>query len=266
MKFAGMVISVSLILFLGFGCSEEEPSSKPERSRIVRKQIQKPKTPRPTPPKPKPAPPAKETKPEPKKAAEIKPASAKKVEPTKQEQPAKPKKPPIKEEKGIYIVKNNDTHSRIAGRKDVYNDPLKWPILYYTNMKVFAKMPISDRFQNQTLPAGARLSLITPDQVAGNLKLLPKKVYAINAISATNEKDIIPSALKLLKNRYPVYITRANIKGVDWLRLRVGFFKDRSKANAEGKKIVQILRLNNSWAAQVGEQELAEFGRYIPVL
>ena len=168
-----------------------------------------------------------------------------------------------KEEEGTYIVRQAETLTRIAGRKDVYGDPLKWPILYFSNRNTLSAIGVEADLITKTLPSGTRLKVITPKQVQENMKAMPSEVWAINVLSVMKDDDILPGALTLLKNKYPVYITLVNVKGADWLRLRVGFFQTRKAANEEGKKIIEMLNIRDSWTTKVGEQELTEYGGYL---
>jgi cell division septation protein DedD len=77
----------------------------------------------------------------------------------------------------------------------------------------------------------------------------------------TSEK-INPFAANLIANGYLVYITRVKVKGRDWTRLRVGFFKDRTDADRQGKRIMAMLNLTDSWVTKVEKEELEEFGGY----
>ncbi len=247
---------------MGSGCSDEEPLSKPTiRKPIVRKAIQRPK---PQPPKPEPV--VQEAKPEPVQervaAQTTTPVRTDKI--VTSDKSKKPEKALIREEAGVYLVKEGDTLSKVAERKDIYGDPLKWPILYQSNQSVLAALDMGDDLPKRALAVGTRLTIITPEQAKENRKKIPQDIWAINTLSVTTKEDMEPSAIKLLKNKYPVYVTRINVKGIDYLRLRVGFFKDKASANTEGKKIARILRLNNIWTAKVEKNELEEYGGFIP--
>jgi septal ring-binding cell division protein DamX len=65
-----------------------------------------------------------------------------------------------------------------------------------------------------------------------------------------------------MKNGYRVYISSAVVKGKEWMRLRVGFFGNRSEASAAGKKITSLLEADGAWVDRLGEQEIKEFGGY----
>jgi len=115
---------------------------------------------------------------------------------------------------------------------------------------------------DRELPEGLRLKIITPDQARENLRSNANKIWSVNVLSATARVDIIPSTIRLIRDGYPVYITTAKVKGKDWIRLRVGFFKSRIEADAERKKIMTLLNLDNSWITKVGQKEFEEFGSY----
>jgi septal ring-binding cell division protein DamX len=65
-----------------------------------------------------------------------------------------------------------------------------------------------------------------------------------------------------MKNGYRVYIANAEVKGKEWMRLRVGFFRDRPKAAAAGKEMVSMLKAGDAWVTKLEKSELEEFGGY----
>lgn len=163
---------------------------------------------------------------------------------------------------GYYIVKKGESLSGIAARKDVYGGSLKWPIIYRSNIDKLDKLQLGEDFADSELPEGVRLKIISPDEVKENLKRRIHNVWAVNVLSATTNRKIISTTIRLIKNGYPVYITRAKVKGKDWMRLRVGFFKNKTKADTESKKIMTMLNLTDSWVTKVEKKELEEFGGY----
>jgi len=172
------------------------------------------------------------------------------------------KKKPAKAIDGYYRVRKGDSLFKVAGLKDVYGNPMKWPSLFRLNMGGLSGMGLSDDFENKDLPVGLGLRFVTSDEAAENLTELGKKVWVVNVLSSRTSKKIVPAALKLMKNGYRVYISSAVVKGQEWMRLRVGFFGDRPKATAAGKKIMSVLEADDAWVAKLGELELKEFGGY----
>jgi hypothetical protein len=129
-------------------------------------------------------------------------------------------------------------------------------------MDKLGKLRLAEDLPDRELPEGVRLKIVSPDEMRENLKDIGHNVWAVNVLSGTSNGQIIPAAIRLISNGYPVYITRVKLKGKDWMRLRVGFFKNRTDADKEGKKIMTILNLADSWITEVRKQELEEFGGY----
>ena len=163
---------------------------------------------------------------------------------------------------GYYIVKKGESLSGVAARKDVYGDSLKWPILYRANMDKLGKLQLREDFTDSELPEGVRLKIISPDEVQENLKKRIHNMWVVHILSATTNREIIPVTIRLIKNGYPAYITRAKVKGKDWMRLRVGFFKNKIEADTQSKKIMTVLNLADSWVTKVEKKELEKFGGY----
>ena len=178
----------------------------------------------------------------------------------RKEQPEK--KEPVKETEGTYRVRKGDSLFKIAGRKDVYGNPLKWPSLFRLNMKELNEMAVSNDLEHRELPEGLGLRFVTSNEASNNRARLGKKVWVVNALSSQTSKKIVPAAVKLMKNGYRVYISTAVVKGKEWMRLRVGFFGERARASAEGKKIRSLLESEGVWVASLGKQEVKEFGGY----
>jgi len=186
---------------------------------------------------------------------------------TKEEAPPAEKppetKPALQEEvEGYYIVKEGDSLAGISGREIVYGDPLKWPVLYRYNLEKFADMPEGDDLPDRMLPTGLKLKILTPDKIAENLQKRPNHYWVINILSDPANEKIVPAAIKLVKNGYPIYITKANVKGKDWMRLRLGFFETRKEAETEGSKIMDMMNFRDTWNTKIRERELKEFGGF----
>jgi hypothetical protein len=198
-----------------------------------------------------------------KKITAIKDADFDKKPPDVLQDEKKPEKEkPVKAIDGYYRIRKGDSLFKVAGRKDVYGNSMKWPSLFRLNMVGLSGMRLSEDFEHKELPAGLGLRFVTPDEAAENLTKLGNKAWVVNVLSSQTSKKIVPAALKLMKNGYLVYISSAVVKGQEWMRLRVGYFGDRSEASAAGKKIVSLLEADGAWIARLGEQELKEFGGY----
>jgi hypothetical protein len=247
-----------LPVFLGGACSKEDPEEVKAPKVVV--PIKKPQQ------KPAVAVPAgEEAKKEPEKVAseteEVPAPEKKQLLPT-----AGVKQPEKKVEKekrdGRYIVRKGDTLFKIAGRKDVYDDPLKWPSLFRINMNELGSMEITEDFQDKEIPEGLDLRFVTSREAARNLVESGQKFWVINVLSSQTSKKIVPAAIKLMKNGYRVYITTVTIKGKEWMRLRAGFFKNRSEATEAAEKIKSVFKEDDAWITKIGKMEQERFGGY----
>jgi len=175
-----------------------------------------------------------------------------------QEPPATEAKKKVKDEPGIYLVKKGDTLSSIAARSDVLNDSLKWPILLRLNRDKLGEWAAREDLPDRELPQGTELKVITAREARASLKKATGTLWVVNVLSATTNAEIVPPAVTLVKQGYPVYLVRANVKGKDYLRLRVGFFKNRSEADEVGKKIKEQLSFQDSWSTKAEKEEYEE--------
>lgn len=260
MKVPVTIIFICLTLLLSYlGCSKEEPPPPPVENYKVVMPIKRaaPETVETELPSK-----GEKTKEEAKEAAAVKtPAVEEKaVEPPETE--TREEEKAVAEEAGYYTVKRGDTLSSISAREDVYTDPLKWPILYRHNMDKIGELQLVHDFLDRELSEGVVLRVITPDEARENLRRKGTHTWAVNVLSATTQQTLISSAIRLMREGYPVYLTSATVKGKDWMRLRVGFFRNKTEADMEGKKIMTLLNISNSWVTGVGQKELAEFGGY----
>lgn len=165
-------------------------------------------------------------------------------------------------EGGFYLVQPGDSLSRISGRKDVYGDPLNWPIILRLNMDRLGTMTIEPDFPGRSLPEGLRLRVLPPEEAKKRMKSSGQDPWVVNVMSSPLPEKINAGAISLIRRGYRVYITRVMVKGEEWMRLRVGFFKGRDGAMDEGEKIKKLLQLTDSWPVKIGPDELEKFGGF----
>ena len=256
---AAHMISISLVFFLFNGaCSQDEkplPSSQPHK--IVKGISKVPvlteeRTPQINE--------SLKPKPEEKGVAETKPAAVEERELEKPKIVTEEALP--KEETGYYVVRKGDTLAGVAGRKDVYGDPLKWPILGRHNVDGLNRMSTAEDLPDRVLPEGMRLKIFTQDEVKSNLEERGKRRWAVNVLSTPNKKEVVPAVVRLIRAGFPVYITRANVRGTDYMRVRVGFFAEKTEADVEGERLMEMLKLSDFWTMKAREKEVREFGGY----
>ena len=162
----------------------------------------------------------------------------------------------------IYVTKRGDTLLAIAGKADIYNNPLKWPLLYRDNPKALSSLKGKDNFYIESLPAGIKFKITSEKEMEKNLENRPARYYVANLISSPYMKEIAPLVVKLIDAGFYAYISSTMIDGREWYRLRAGFYKTRSEANSEGDNIKKHLKIPDIWTAKANEEEYQDFGGY----
>ena len=163
---------------------------------------------------------------------------------------------------GHYRTRKGDSLHKVSGRKEVYGDPLKWPSLFRLNRDRLTGMGLTEEIQLKELPEGIDLRFITAREARNNLSKLGKKVWVVNVLSSRTSSKIGPTAVKLIKSGYRVYITVSKVKEKEWMRLRAGFFRNRQEAISGAEKIKSILGTEDAWVVEIGKTERARFGGY----
>ena len=267
MKVSVRNILVCLVLFaFCIGCSgNEEPPLPAKKTRVVKRIIKPPPKPVQT-PAPQNEPVALPEKKEPVAQPQKKEEAQKTAPPPLQKEPkpvapVKPK-PPVAIEDGYYVVKKGESLSGIAKKPEVYGDPLKWTVLYRMNLDKVGQFGKGADLPDKALKEGLSLKVITPEEGKKNLKKRAQHYWLVNILSATDPEKIVPAAVTLIQKGYPVYMTMAKVKGKDWMRLRLGFYKDKKSAVVDGKKVVEMLRFSGPWATKIPEEELKDNGRF----
>jgi len=260
MKFAYAMLSILVTLFLVSGCSEEKPDNHEDKNiarNVVRKAVQKP---------------VKKTQIRKEPRKEVADIANTGLEQEMTQKTIKEQSPPVQEtekeevipiqEANIYITREGDTLSGISEKTNIYNNPLKWFLLYRDNPEALSSIKDKDNLFETNLPAGIKFKIIPEVEVEKTLENKPGNYYAANLISSPYMKEIAPQVVRLIDAGYFVYITSTMIDGKEWYRLRAGFYKTRSEANREGDKIKNHLNIPDIWTAKVGERELHDFGGY----
>lgn len=260
MKVWFSILSLSLALFLlASGCSKEEQSPAPtEKPKVVKRIV-------------KPEPESRETE---QPVAEAAPSPEENSREVTQP-PVSPEKegvlpvsgntdppPPSDQAEGYYTVEEGESLAIIAGKEEVYGDPLKWPILCRYDPEELAPIAMDKGFPYKALPKGLRLKVIGREEAQKNIKARAEYIWVVNVMSSMSMEEIEVPAIRLIKEGYPVYITRVKVKGKDWMRLRAGFFKSRTEAEKIGKKVISLLNFRDLWVTKAGKSEIEEFGGY----
>lgn len=257
MKLLALIAGILGFGFVWAGCSEKEPETSPAQQPLaLRFTIQRP------------IPKAIETPLEAPRPY-FPPQIVKKIEiPKKTPPPLSPKpnipaklpaSPLLKTEKGYYFVKRGENLLTIAAHQSVYGDPLKWTALLHHNFGQLVYMPPQKGFAEQELPKGIKLKILTPADIKENGEKRRPYAWVVNVASLNASKPLDPLAYKLIQKGYCVYISRANVKGADWYRLRVGFFQDQTSAKTAMAEIMTIVKFDDMWLIKINPTEFNEY-------
>ncbi len=165
------------------------------------------------------------------------------------------------ERTGSYLVQKGETLAAVAGKSDVLGDPLKWPILYRLNAHSL-DLPPAGHLPDVPLQEGLKLRTPTAEEAARNKEKRSGSDWVVNVLSGATNAEVVPAVVKLAKTDYPFYVATARVNEKEWMRVRVGFFKTKDEAESEGKKIMQVLGLQDCWVTKPGKNELLEFAGY----
>ncbi|MBA4397560.1 MAG: hypothetical protein C0394_09305 [Syntrophus sp. (in: bacteria)] len=164
----------------------------------------------------------------------------------------------------IYPTNAGDTLRSIAGRKDVLRDPLKWILLYRLNRDELTRFKLpSAQTADSPLPAGLNIIFISPEEALKQaIRNAAQKSWVVNLYSGIQEREVAAIAVRLADEGYNPYISRTTSKNNTFLRLRAGFFPNKDRASAAGRRMIELLGLPEFWAVQAPDQEIQEFSGY----
>ncbi len=271
-----LVIFSLFLLVCVIGCSTEEPPPPTKGSKVIRRSIEAP---------PKPVPTDLMTEEQEKPAAEVmKPvvsgetvppdgalekggvnsqialADLEKTQPRILPEPEDEQADPAPgPDEGEYMVLPGDSLAVIAGREDMFGDPLKWIVLYQLNRDKLEGLVLDERLPERPVPEGIRLRYSLNEEEGKLADAASDRTWVVNVVSSLTADRIDGPAVQLLEQGYPVYISRATVNGQKWMRLRVGFFNDRESAVRQGKKLQEVLQQEDSWPVRIGPEEKAEY-------
>ena len=163
----------------------------------------------------------------------------------------------------FYKVRINDSLSDIAGRQEVYGDALKWPSLFRLNRSALEKMRVTESFPVEKLPEGLRLKYVSRDEAATRLAEAADKLWVVDVASAKSMSGVVPSAILLMRKGHHAYVTKSQLAGEEWIRLRVGFYKDILEALKASEEVKALLTLSETpMPMKIERKELERFAGF----
>jgi tetratricopeptide (TPR) repeat protein len=174
-----------------------------------------------------------------------------------------PPEPKVPAKEAFYKVRKNDSLSDIAGRLDVYRDALKWPSLFRLNMSALEKMKMTESLPVEKLPEGLRLKYVSREQASENLAAMVDKLWVVDVASAKSMKGVVPPAILLMRKGYHAYLTKSQLAGEEWIRLRVGFYEDILEALKASEDVKSLLNMSETpMPMKIERRELERFAGY----
>lgn len=163
----------------------------------------------------------------------------------------------------FYKVRKNDSLSDIAGRQEVYGDALKWPSLFRLNRSALEKMRVTESFPVEKLPEGLRLKYVSRDEAATRLAEAADKLWVVDVASARSMSGVVPSAILLMRKGHHAYVTKSQLAGEEWIRLRVGFYKDILEALKASEEVKALLNMSETpMPMKIERKELERFAGF----
>jgi nucleoid-associated protein YgaU len=163
----------------------------------------------------------------------------------------------------FYTVGKDDSLLDIAGCKDVYGDALKWPSLFRLNTRTLGNLKVTESLPMETLPEGLRLKYVSRGEASQNLAAMVDQVWVVDVASAKSMKDLVPLTILLIRKGYHAYLTKSELAGDQWIRLRVGFYKSILGALTASENMKPFLNLSETpMPVKIGRKELERFAGY----
>jgi hypothetical protein len=160
-------------------------------------------------------------------------------------------------------VRKNESLVDIAGRKDVYGDTLKWPSLFRLNMDALKKMKVTDNLPEEDLPPGLRLKYVSRDRALENQAAMVDRFWVVDVASSRTMRAMVPTAILLMRKGYHVYLSNFELAGGQWIRLRVGFYKDILQALKVSEEVKAFLKTSEMpLPVMIERREFERFAGY----
>lgn len=168
----------------------------------------------------------------------------------------------------IHVVTKGETLESIAARKDMYGDPIKWCLIYMLNLEELSMLYTNPEIFSVTkLPEGLTLMILLPEESrkrAAELYKPDDELWVLNIRSVQAVENLRDPAARLIDEGYLTYITKIELKGETWYRLRVGFFRSELQARQRAQVLSILLSLPDIWVQKAKGPEILNYIGYAP--
>ena len=145
-----------------------------------------------------------------------------------------------------YKVRKNESLLDIASRQDVYGDALKWPSLFRLNSSALEKLKVTENLPAEKLPEGLRVKYVSRDEASERLVEAADRLWVVDVASARSMNAVVRDAILLMRKGYCAYLTKSQLAGEEWIRLRVGFYKDILESLKVSEEVKALLNMSES--------------------
>ena len=168
---------------------------------------------------------------------------------------------PAKE--SFYRVKKNESLLDIASRQDVYGDVLKWTSLFRLNRSALEKLKVTDNIATEKLPEGLRIKYVSRDEALERLVEAVDRLWVVDVVSSKSANSVAPCAILLVRKGYRAYLTQSELAGEEWIRVRVGFYKDILEALKVSEEVKALLKMSETpMPMRIDKKEWERFAAY----
>jgi hypothetical protein len=124
-------------------------------------------------------------------------------------------------------------------------------------------MKVTESFPVEKLPEGLRLKYVSRDEAATRLAEAADKLWVVDVASAKSMNGVAPSAILLMKKGYHAYLIKSQLAGEEWIRWRVGFYRDILEALNVSDEVKALLNLSETpMPVKIDRKELERFAAY----
>jgi hypothetical protein len=104
---------------------------------------------------------------------------------------------------------------------------------------------------------------VSRDGAEENLAAMSDKPWVVDVASAKGMTSVVPSAIFLMRKGYHAYLTKSQLAGEEWIRLRVGFYTDILEALKVCEEIKGLLKMSDTpMPIKIEKKEMERFAGY----
>ena len=115
----------------------------------------------------------------------------------------------------------------------------------------------------EKLPEGLRVKYVSRDEASERLAEAADRLWVVDVASAKSMNAVVPDAILLMRKGYSAYLTKSQLAGEEWIRLRVGFYKDILEALKVSEEVKALLNMPETlMPMKIDKKESERFAAY----